>query len=170
MIVFDLECRALGHRFEGWFGSSDDFTVQQQRGLVGCPQCGSPDVIKAPMAPNIGRKGNQISAAPAESRPSPPASVASPVSAPVVPMSAGTLPPEAMKLMQAMAKLQAEALKQSRWVGDKFADSARAMHYGESDVEAIHGQTTIEEAQDLLDEGIEVAPLPFPVAVPDQTN
>jgi hypothetical protein len=167
MIVFDLECRLGGHRFEGWFGSSDDFAAQQTRGLVSCPQCGSGDVGKAPMAPNIGRKGNQLESGKAI-LPSQPSTMAD--NAPIVPMSTGKLPPEALKMMQAMAAMQAEALRQSRWVGDKFADKARAMHYGESNAEAIHGQTTLEEAQDLLDEGIDVAPLPFPVAPPPETH
>jgi hypothetical protein len=155
MIVFDLECRGGGHRFEGWFGSSDDFSTQQQRGLVECPQCGSADVIKAPMAPKVARKGNQLPATTA-SQPQP--------------MSNGAMPPEAVKMMHALAAMQAEALKQSRWVGDKFAEQSRAMHYGERDVETIHGQATLEEAKALHDEGIEVAPLPFPVAPPGEAN
>ena len=155
MIVYDLECRAGGHRFEGWFGSSDDFAEQQQRGLVMCPECGSHDVVKAVMAPAVGKKGNQAPA----SRP-----------AKAEPMSTGKLPPEAAEMMQKLARMQSEALKQSRWVGENFAEDARAMHYGERDHESIHGQTTLEEARDLLDEGIDVAPLPFPVAPPDKAN
>ena len=158
MIVFDLECRAGGHRFEGWFGSSDDFAQQQQRGLVSCPQCGSITVDKAPMAPSIGRKGNQLAA-----------SVPSPVSKPQ-PMSSGAMPPEALRMMKELAKMQARALAQSRWVGESFADESRAMHYGERKAEAIHGQATIEDARDLIDEGIAVAPLPFPVAPPGEAN
>lgn len=155
MIVFDLECRANGHRFEGWFGSSEDFAAQQERGLVSCPQCGSADVAKAPMAPNVGRKGNQLA----------------PVQAPAQqPMSKGAMPPEAIRMMQALAAMQAEALKSSRWVGDRFAEESRAMHYGEREVETIHGQATLEEAKALYEEGIEVAPLPFPVAPPGETN
>lgn len=157
MIVFDLECQDHGHRFEGWFGSSQDFAAQQERGLVTCPQCGSGDVIKAPMAPNLSRKGNQISAA-------------SPAPIPTAPVASGMLPPKAVASMQAMAQMQAEALKESRWVGESFADDARAMHYGERDVESIHGQATLKEAKDLLEEGIQVAPLPFPVAPPGKAN
>lgn len=161
MIVFDLECRTGGHRFEGWFGSSDDFARQQDRGLVSCPHCGAGDVIKAPMAPNIGRKGNQQAA------PSTPQAMPQPGAKPV---QGGKLPPEAVKMMQAMAAMQAEALKDSRWVGGSFAEESRAMHYGERDTETIHGQATLREAKELLDEGIVVAPLPFPVAPPDETN
>lgn len=159
MIVFDLECQAIGHRFEGWFGSSDDYARQQERGLVSCPECGSVDVIKAPMAPRLARKGNQV---PAPAAPAfPPATQ---------PMAHGKLPPEALKVMQAMAAMQSEALKQSKWVGDNFAEDARAMHYGERDAEPIHGEATVEQAKELWDEGIEVMPLPFPVAPPGKAN
>jgi hypothetical protein len=157
MIVFDLECRLAGHRFEGWFASSDDFVRQQETGLLACPQCGSSDVTKAPMAPNLGRKGNQVAAKPAS--PPPQRSVAN-----------ESLPPEAVKMMKALAKMQAEAIKDSRWVGDNFAEQSRAMHYGEKEAESIHGQATLTEAKELLDEGIAVAPLPFPVAPPDKAN
>lgn len=164
MIVFDLECRGGRHRFEGWFSSSDDFASQQARGLVNCPQCGSPDIAKALMAPNLARKGNQRENGPRESG----------VPTPRVeqhPMSRGTpLPPEAVRMMHKLAAMQVEALKQSRWVGDSFAEDARVMHYGERELENIHGQTTLAEAKELLDEGIEVAPLPFPVAPPGEAN
>jgi hypothetical protein len=159
MIVFDLECPG-GHRFEGWFGSSEDFVVQQERGLVACPQCASADVIKAPMAPKLARKGNQLPSAPA---PAPQVPVPQPV-------SNVAMPPEAARMMRALATMQAEALKTSRWVGDDFAETSRAMHYGERDVETIHGQATFEEAKALHEEGIEVAPLLFPVAPPGDTN
>jgi hypothetical protein len=156
MIVFDLECRDNGHRFEGWFGSSDDYARQQERGLVTCPTCGSADVGKAVMAPAVGRKGNQLpapSAKPAEKKP----------------MAAG-LPPKAAAMLRTIATMQAEAIKNSTWVGDKFADDARAMHYGEKDHALIHGQATPDEAQELLEEGIGVAPLLIPVVPPEQAN
>lgn len=175
MIVFDLECRDGGHRFEGWFGSSDDFAQQQARGLLTCPTCGSGDVGKAVMAPHVGRKGNQLPArvptdkgAAVAAVPSSPA-VAAGASAPQV-MAGGGLPAEAVAMFKALATLQAEALKSSKWVGDSFADDARAMHYGEKDVEAIHGQATPEQARDLIEEGIEIAPVLFPIAPPGETN
>ncbi len=155
MIVFDLECRAGGHRFEGWFGSSDDFATQCRRGLVACPECGSSEVGKALMAPNLARKGNQVTV------PKPDKSQ---------PVSKGAMPPEAAKMMQALATMQAKALEQSRWVGGKFAEESRAIHYGEREAEPIHGQATAQEARDLIEEGIEVAPLPFPVAPPGEAN
>jgi hypothetical protein len=165
MIVFDLECRAGGHRFEGWFGSSDDFADQQARGLLCCPQCGNADVGKAVMAPSVGRKGNQ-KAEPLR-RPAAPS-----VPAPTIPgqVSNAPMPPEAVQMMRKLARMQAEALKQSRWVGDKFAESAKAMHYGEREAEAIYGEATPEQASALIEEGIAVAPLPFPVVPPDKAN
>lgn len=156
MIVFDLVCKTAGHRFEGWFGSSDDFSNQSQRGLVVCPQCGDEDVVKAPMAPAVPRKGNQLDVArktPAEPQPQ------------VV-----SMPPEAAKIMEALATMQAEVLKGSRWVGESFAEQSRAMHYGEKDAEVIHGKATPAEAKALADEGIAVAPLPFPIVPPEEAN
>ena len=153
MIVFDLHC-AEGHRFEGWFGSSGDFASQQERGLVTCPQCGSSEVGKAPMAPAVPRKGNQLSS-PTENK---------------APMTGGEIPPEVRKAMKALAEAQQKALANSKWVGDAFAEQSRAMHYGEKDLEAIHGKATLKEAKELLDEGIEVSPLPFPIAEPEELN
>lgn len=168
MIVFDLECREGGHRFEGWFGSSQDFASQQERGLVACPQCGSCEVDKAVMAPNVGRKGNQMMALPPRRSESASGEAAPSVSA--APVSSKPLPPEAVALMTKLATLQAEALKSSRYVGRTFAEDVRAMHYGERDQELVHGEASPEEAIELLEEGIAVAPLPFPVAPPDKTN
>ncbi|MDF8334103.1 DUF1178 family protein [Novosphingobium cyanobacteriorum] len=161
MIVFDLECRNGGHRFEGWFGSSDDFAIQQERGLLTCPTCGSADVGKAVMAPNVGRKGNQMPAMPMPV----PAQADKPQAMATTPM-----PPEAVAMLKAVAAMQAEALKSSTWVGDSFAEDARAMHYGEKDAAPIHGQATPDEAMALVEEGIEIAPILFPVVPPEKAN
>lgn len=171
MIVYDLECRSGGHRFEGWFASSDDFARQQEKGLVSCPECGSQDIAKAVQAPRLSRKGNQLpeAAHPPAQRAST-ASVPQVQSVPATPLAAGPLPPEAADMMRKLLVMQVEALKNSRNVGDKFADEARAMHYGERDSAAIHGHATIEDAQDLLEEGIAIMPLPFPVIPPEQAN
>jgi hypothetical protein len=160
MIVFDLQCQPEGHRFEGWFASSGDFAAQQARGLVCCPQCGSDAVAKAPMAPAVSRKGNQASVA------VPSAPVADAPAA----MAKGVMPPEAAAMMRALAEMQAKALKQSRWVGGGFVEESRAMHYGEREAEAIHGEATLAEAKALIDEGVGVAPLPFPVIPPGKAN
>ena len=160
MIVFDLECSGTGHRFEGWFGSSEDFVRQQERGLVTCPVCGSADVAKAVMAPRLARKGNQL--------PAPAASTA--VAAQKPQPMAHAMPPEAVAMMKAIATMQAEALKSSTWVGDRFAEDARAMHYGERDVAPIHGQATLDEARELFEEGVEIAPLLVPIVPPGEAN
>ena len=152
MIVFDLSC-ADGHRFEGWFGSSADYDDQQARGLLECPHCGSGAVRKAPMAPAVPAKGNQRQ------------EVLPPQAA--QPMANTPMPPQVQQALAALAKAQAEALKRSTWVGAKFAEESRAMHYGERDEAPIHGQATLAEAKALIEEGVPVAPLPFPVAPPE---
>lgn len=155
MIVFDLSCHE-GHRFEGWFASSTDYADQQARGLLACPSCGSAEVSKAPMAPAVPAKGNaQQEVLPPEA----PRQVAN------TPM-----PPEVQKALTALAKAQAAALKNSTWVGDKFAEETRKMHYGERDEAPIHGQASLAEAKALIEEGVPVAPLPFPVAPPEKLN
>lgn len=171
MIVFDLECRAAAHRFEGWFKSSEDFARQEERGLLACPVCGSADVGKAVQAPRLGRKGNQLANVRGQEREVPEAApVPVPAAAAGAPVANAPLPPQALELMHKLARIQAEALKSSRYVGASFADDARAMHYGEREVETIHGQATPAQAEELLEEGIAVVPLPFPVAPPDKTN
>lgn len=73
-------------------------------------------------------------------------------------------------MLQAYVRMQAEAIKTSCWVGEKFAADARAMHYGDKDHAPIHGQATVQEAHELLEEGIEIAPILFPLAPPDHVN
>jgi hypothetical protein len=150
MIVYDLRCDA-GHRFEGWFGSSADYARQHEGGLVECPECGSAAVGKAPMAPAVPRKGNsQVGTK--------------------QPVAGGALPPEAVAALHKIAELQAEALKSSTWVGSAFAERSRAIHYGEREPEAIHGQASADEARELVEEGITIAPILFPIAAPDELN
>ncbi|MDT8760977.1 DUF1178 family protein [Sphingomonas psychrotolerans] len=150
MIVFDLKC-GDGHVFEAWFGSSAAYAEQQAAGLVACPMCGNGDVAKAVMAPNVAAKGNQR------------------VSAPEAPKDAP--PPEVVKAaMEMIATAQAKMLEKSQWVGAAFADKARAMHLGEEPVAQIHGQATAEQAQELVEEGVPVAPLLVPVVPPEQCN
>lgn len=155
MIVFDLACHD-GHRFEGWFGSSSEFEDQRARGLLVCPSCGSAAVSKAPMAPAVPAKGNTR------------AEVLPPEAPKQV--SNTPMPPQVQKALAALAKAQAEALKNSTWVGDKFAEETRKMHYGERDEAPIHGQASLAEAKALIEEGVPVAPLPFPVAPPEKLN
>jgi len=153
MIVFDLSC-SEGHRFEGWFGSSDDYADQKAKGLLTCPQCGCEEIGKAPMAPCVPAKGNARAAVREEP----------------TQMATGEMPPQVKKALETLAKAQAKALESSTWVGDKFAEKAREMHYGEADETPIHGRATRDEAEDMMAEGIAVAPLLVPVAPPDELN
>lgn len=133
MIVFDLQCRDGGETFEAWFRSNADYEQQRGAGLVQCPVCHSANIDKAPMAPQVPRKG-------------------------------------ASTPLAQLAALQSELLKNSRWVGDQFADTARAIHAGEIGPEQVHGNATLEQAKSLVDDGIPVAPLPLPVRPPSEVN
>jgi hypothetical protein len=152
MIVFDLKCLDLGHVFEAWFGSSDDYENQRGRGLVQCPLCGSERIEKAVMAPRVGAKGNQLA-------------MASPAAALDVSSDPGV-----KAMLAAVAEMQKKLLENSSYVGDRFAEEARAIHLGEADGRSIHGKATREQAESLIEDGIPVAPLPFPVAEPEAKN
>lgn len=166
MIVFDLQCEH-GHRFEGWFKSSQDYAEQSARGLIACPECASQIVSKAPMAPAVPAKSNARDTAralPAE------VAAANKTTTRTAPLANHSIPPELREAMNRLAQAQAKALESSQWVGTDFAAQSRAMHYGEREAAAIHGQASLEEAQALIEEGVPVAPLPFPVAPPDKIN
>jgi hypothetical protein len=160
MIAFDLRCAPHDHRFEGWFASSAEYDRQSQMGLLACPTCGSANVVKAVMAPNVGRKGNQAAAAvPARTDDEAVALANMP-----------EMPTEMVEAIAKVAQLQAKMLEKSDWVGDRFADEARAIHYGDSPDRIIHGSATIDDARDLHEEGISVAPLPLPYVPPEAKN
>lgn len=163
MIVFDLKC-ALGHVFEAWFGSSEDYEGQKARGLVSCPLCGNGEIDKAVMAPAVPAKSNQR-AQPPIAPPAPSAGSTGPVQ-----MSGGPDAVRARAMLEALAMAQAEALKTSEWVGKDFADVARAIHYGEQEARGIHGQVDAQEARSLMEEGVEVAPLLVPFVPPEAKN
>jgi hypothetical protein len=153
MIIVDLKCVPQGHVFEAWFASSSAFAEQQSRGLVACPLCGSGEVAKAPMAPAVPAKANARCA------------TRSPTSSL---FSADSRQVKAM--LAAAAAVQKSLLEGSEGVGDRFADEARAIHLGEAEVRAIHGQATREQAEGLIEDGIPIAPLPFPVVEPGEEN
>lgn len=148
MIVYDLACATGGHRFEGWFSGSEDFAKQSERGLLTCPQCGCEDIRKAPMAPAVPSKRSQGETV----------------------SLAGEQSDQTKAALEALAEMQAKALEGSQWVGKDFSEQARQMHYGERDSAAIHGEATLKDAKEMLDEGIGVARLPFPVKAPDKLN
>ena len=130
MIVYNLRCKN-GHEFEGWFKDSAAFDGQAKAGRVVCPVCESKSVGKAIMAPAV----------------------------------AGAKKPtatdgETKKMRQFMTGLRKYVQENADYVGPKFAEEARKIHYGESEERHIYGEATLKEAKDLLDEGVDVSPLP----------
>lgn len=148
MIRYALRCER-GHEFDSWFQSSAAYDSQHKRGLVACPVCESARVDKAIMAPRIARKGKSRSAP-------------EPAAAPAEDKSSASLvmAPQERELVAKLRELRDHVLKNADNVGNKFPDEARKMHYGDIEHRAIYGEATTEEARALIDEGVEVAPLP----------
>lgn len=141
MIRFSLSCDHE-HEFDGWFRNGDDFETQLKRGLVSCPVCHSAKVEKTLMAPAVstGRKRETMALAIGEEQ------------------------------RKALAQLKAVAEKvreNADYVGDKFAEEARKIHFGETDARGIYGEATVEEAKGLIEDGVEFVPLP---TFPDDRN
>lgn len=141
MKVLNLHC-AHRHSFEGWFASEDDFQGQLQRGLVECPMCGDTGITKLPSAPRLNLGASQPGTGKQE----------------VVAM------PEA-NLQAAWLKMVRHVMANTEDVGEKFAEEARKIHYGETEERGIRGQASREETEALLEEGIGVLPLPIPKAL-----
>jgi hypothetical protein len=137
LIRFNLSCDS-DHQFEAWFRSNDDFETQQKRGLVDCPECGSHRVGKALMAPAVstGRKREKMA------------------------LAMGAEQRAAMAQFKALAEKMRE---NADYVGDKFAEEARKIHFGETDPRGIYGEATTEEARSLMEDGVDFMPIPvFP--------
>jgi hypothetical protein len=156
MIRYDLTCKK-GHAFDGWFQSSDAFDKQAKRKLVACPRCGSHQVSKALMAPNV-TTGRAKDRARAEARAAA-ASVAD-APAPTHIQSAG-LSAEQTEMLSLMRKLRREVEANAENVGPRFAEEARKMHYEEAPVRGIYGEASRNEVEGLHAEGIECYPLPM---------
>ncbi|WP_296657557.1 DUF1178 family protein [Paraburkholderia sp.] len=139
MKVLDLQCPD-GHRFEGWFASADDFESQRARKLVECPMCGATEVSRLPSAPRLNLSGaTEPGAKPAEQ--------------------------QAAQWQGLALRALREVLEKTENVGDRFAEEARRMHYNEAPSRNIRGVATAEDAQALVEEGIDVMPLPVPAAL-----
>ena len=152
MKVLDLRCEH-GHGFEGWFASGDAFEDQLARGLVECPVCGTTTVVKLLAAPRLNLSGARAPATTGDTG----AEAPSPASATGRDAVASKPAPDLQaRWMNAVRHL----LDRTENVGDRFAEEARKMHYGETDERAIRGSATREQAEALLDEGIEVVALP----------
>ena len=161
MILYDLICDK-DHAFESWFRNSAAADKVLKAGQSPCPMCGSVKVRKAPMAPRLGKGatkdfGEQESAAPAAA-PAPSAGSKLPV-----PSGAPAEVAAAMEhAAEALTKLRETIEKNFENVGEKFPEEARRIHYGEAPERAIFGDASLEEAQELVEEGIKVAAVPWP--------
>ncbi|AHD01587.1 DUF1178 family protein [Leisingera methylohalidivorans] len=158
MIQYSLKCTE-GHSFDSWFQSAAAFDKLAAAGLVSCAVCGSAQVEKAIMAPRVrtGRKAVSAVGEP-EPRAAPPAA---PEAAPAPSAGPGVLSRPTGKVEQAIADLRKKVEENSDYVGGSFVKEARAMHLGEAPERAIHGEAKLEDARELIEEGVPVLPLPF---------
>ena len=132
MIRYALACRE-GHGFDAWFGSADAYDERAEDHAIVCPICGSLDVHKAPMAPYVAKRRSEYLPKPPAKRP---------------------------KTYAMLKKLRDELTANSDYVGPKFPDEARRIHYDEAPARAIHGEATLKEAEALNEEGVPIYPLP----------
>lgn len=141
MIHFSLQCDG-DHVFDAWFRNNEDFETQTARRLVECPHCGSSNVSKALMAPSVstGRKREQIALAMGE---------------------------EQKRVLTQLKELAEKVKQEAEHVGDKFAEEARKIHFGETEARGIYGQATPDEARALIEDGVEFMPIPV---FPDDRN
>ena len=143
MILYQLKC-SNGHYFEAWFKDSTTYDLQEERGEVACPICSDISVSKAPMAPAVStsrkknNRGHQT-----------------------VPPMEDRAAEIAQEVLKAAAKMQRYVEENCDYVGDRFADEARAIHYGEAEERGIYGEATIDEATNLLEEDIPVNRIPW---------
>ena len=143
MKVLDLRC-ANGHGFEGWFGSEEDFLDQNGRGLVECPLCADRVVTRMPSAPRLNLSGARE---PETAVPPPQAE------------------PAAADMQALWIQAVRHAIENTDDVGERFAEEARRIHYGETPSRGIRGVASLQERQSLHEEGIEVMSLPIPTAL-----
>lgn len=141
MIRFSLTCEQ-SHEFEAWFRNGEDFETQKKRGFVECPSCGSHKVEKALMAPAVstGRRQEKIALAMGE---------------------------EQKKAMAQLKELSEKIRASAENVGDKFAEEARKIHFGEAEARGIYGNATLDEAKSLAEDGVGFMPIPV---FPDDRN
>lgn len=141
MIQYSLHC-ANAHDFDAWFKNAAAFDEQQARGIVDCPVCGSHDVGKALMAPAVARSGSEK-------------------------MSLSSGHPDMVKFRELLRAYRQKVTSEADYVGDKFAEEARKIHFEEVEARGIYGEATHDEVVALAEEGIEFAPLPD---LPEEQN
>ena len=143
MIRFNLICEN-DHEFDSWFADSKAFDDQQKAGFVTCPVCDSEKVTKSLMAPSISPRANSKAS----------------IQHPPQQMLAGSQDPAIREMIDAVRKMRRHVAENSEYVGKDFAKQAREMHYEEKPARGIYGEASAEEAVSLLEEGVEVMPLP----------
>ena len=148
MIKYAMACEQA-HEFESWFPSSEAFETQRKRGFVTCPYCNSARVEKQIMAPSVARK-DKLPDAPVPG-----------------PQPVAVLSDREQEIRAALRALRDHVMKNAENVGKGFVEEARKMHYGEAEERSIYGEADLAEARALLEEGIDVLPLPV---VPDDRN
>ena len=171
MKVLNLQC-AHRHSFEGWFASEDDFQLQLSRELIACPMCDSKHIEKMPSAPRLNLGAQRPNAAPSESiNDADPASDTGALArdghpSPSTDIALKQAPSESVIGGQAdFLKALRHLVANTEDVGRRFAEEARRMHYGDIEARSIRGRASAREAVELLEEGIDVMPLPMPAAL-----
>ena len=152
MKVYNLAC-PLDHRFEGWFASEQDCLAQQDKGMIACPVCDSTEITRMPSAPHIGKSSSTELALPKAEPQS--------HSGGVVALTGSDHSHLEAQVQAAFLKGMRELMGRSEDVGNSFADEARKIHYKESPERSIRGQTTLDEAEALREEGIDVLSMPM---------
>jgi hypothetical protein len=148
MLVLNLRC-SLDHGFEGWFGSAADFESQLQRGLITCPICADAQITRMPSAPHL--------------------NVSHLRSGPLTPSAVQSVPAPAPAALQSRLQAAVAAvLANTEDVGERFAEEARRIHYGETEAHGIRGQASLSDVADLVEEGIAVLPFAMPPALKGQ--
>ena len=165
MKVYNLSC-PLDHRFEGWFASEADCVSQQANGILACPLCDSTEIVRMPSAPHIAKSSSSPGTALVDA---PQASIApqGSISGDVVALAGNDHSQLEAQVQATFLKGMRELMGRSEDVGSAFAEEARKMHYQESPERIIRGQTTLDEAEALRDEGIEVMAMPLLPAFKD---
>ena len=131
MIIFNIKCQDCEYEFEGWFESSKEYKNQKKKNLINCPSCDSNNIDKGLMAPNLNKKSNS------------------------------KITKTKKSFATNISKLKKIVEKNFDYVGDNFTEEAKKIKYGEAKERSIYGEATIEQTKELIDEEIDVLPLPF---------
>tara|TARA_B100000575_G_C23096994_1_gene632758 strand:+ start:616 stop:1029 length:414 start_codon:yes stop_codon:yes gene_type:complete len=131
MIIFNLKCNNCEYSFEGWFDTSNEYLRQKKKNLINCPSCNSSSIEKGLMTPNLNKKSNS------------------------------KINKKKKSVASNISKLRKIIEKDFDYVGDKFTEEAKRMKYGETQERSIYGEATLDQTKELIEEEIDVLPLPF---------